>query len=201
MGTGLRRASSTSTLTTTSSSEIAPGLTESVRHGVTSVVIGNCSPSLAAGAPADLADVFLRVETMPAALVRRWLQTMHTWHSPAEYIAHLRELPLGPNVAALCGHSALRLVVMGLQQSLHAHASDDELARMRALAEQALDAGCIGISVDLVHWHKVAGAYAGRSLPSHYADAREVRMLADVCRDRDAVFQVTPIRAIRCRSC
>ena len=39
---------------------------------------------------------------------------------------------------------------------------------------------------------QVAGAYAGRSVPSHYADAREVRMLADVCRDRDAVFQVTP---------
>ncbi|MGH6611101.1 MAG: hypothetical protein ACRECQ_12680, partial [Burkholderiaceae bacterium] len=63
---------------------------------------------------------------------------------------------------------------------------------MRTLAEQALDAGCIGISVDLVHWHKVAGVYAGRSVPSHYADAREVRMLADLCRDRDAVFQVTP---------
>ena len=172
--------------------EIAPGMPESVRHGVTSVVIGNCSLSLVAGAPADLADVFLRVETMPASLVRRWLQTSHTWRSPAEYIAHLRELPLGPNVAALCGHSALRLAVMGLQRSLHAHATDEELAQMRTLAEQALDAGCIGISVDLVHWHKIAGAYAGRSVPSHYADAREVRMLADVCRDRDAVFQVTP---------
>lgn len=172
--------------------EIAAGLPESVRHGVTSVVIGNCSLSLVTGAPADLADVFLRVETMPASLVRRWLQTSHTWRSPAQYIAHLRELSLGPNVAALCGHSALRLAVMGLQRSLHAHANDDELAKMRTLAEQALDAGCIGISVDLVHWHKVAGVYAGRSVPSHYADAREVRMLADVCRDRDAVFQVTP---------
>ena len=172
--------------------EIAPGLPESVRHGVTSVVIGNCSLSLVAGAPADLADVFLRVETMPAALVRRWLKTSHTWRSPAEYLSHLRALPLGPNVAALCGHSALRLAVMGLHRSLHAHATDDELMRMRALAEQALDAGCIGISVDLVHWHKVAGAYAGRSVPSHYADSREVRMLADVCRERDAVFQVTP---------
>ncbi len=172
--------------------EVAPGLPESVRHGVTSVVIGNCSLSLAVGPADELADVFLRVETMPAPLVRRWLKQAHTWQSPAEYLAHLRSLPLGPNVAALAGHSALRLAVMGLRRSLHEQATDDELARMRKLAEQALDAGCIGISVDLVHWHKVAGIYAGRSVPSHYANAREVRMLADVCRHRDAVFQVTP---------
>ena len=172
--------------------EVAPGLSESVRHGVTSVVIGNCSLSLAVGPAGELADVFLRVETMPAPLVRRWLQRAHTWQSPAEYLAHLRSLSLGPNVAALVGHSALRLAVMGLRRSLHEQATGDELARMRRLAEQALDAGCIGISVDLVHWHKVAGIYAGRSVPSHYAGATEVRMLADVCRDRDAVFQVTP---------
>jgi len=172
--------------------EVAPGLAESVRHGVTSAVIGNCSLSLAAGAADELADIFLRVETMPAPLVHRWLQRAHSWESPVEYLDHLRALPLGPNIAPMLGHSALRLAVMGLHRSLHARATDDELARMRALAEQALDAGCTGISVDLVHWHKVAGIYAGRSVPSHYADAREVRMLADVCRDRDAVFQVTP---------
>jgi N-acyl-D-aspartate/D-glutamate deacylase len=172
--------------------EIAPGLPESVRHGVTSVVIGNCSLSLTAGVPSELADIFLRVETMPAALVRQWLAHAHDWQTPAEYIAHLKSLPLGPNVAAMVGHSALRLAVMGLKRSLHSHADDAELARMRVLAEQALDAGCIGISVDLVHWHKVSGVYAGRSVPSHYAAAREVRLLADICRDRDAVFQVTP---------
>jgi N-acyl-D-aspartate/D-glutamate deacylase len=33
--------------------EIAPGLSESVRHGVTSVVIGNCSLSVAIGANAS----------------------------------------------------------------------------------------------------------------------------------------------------
>jgi N-acyl-D-aspartate/D-glutamate deacylase len=172
--------------------EIAPGLAESVRHGVTSVVMGNCSLSLTAGNPKDLADVFLRVESMPAPLVRRWLADSVHWDSPRQYLQHLRELPLGPNVAPLVGHSALRVAVMGLERSLFAQAADEEIERMRALAEAALDAGCIGISVDMVHWHKVSGTFAGRSVPSHYADAREYRMLADVCRTRDAVFQVTP---------
>jgi N-acyl-D-aspartate/D-glutamate deacylase len=172
--------------------EIAPGLAESVRHGVTSVVMGNCSLSLTVGKPQDLADIFLRVESLPAPLVRKWVAQSVSWGSPQAYLAHLRSLPLGPNVAPLLGHSALRAAVMGLERSLHEAASDDDLARMRALAGQALDAGCFGISVDMVHWHKVSGAFAGRSVPSHYADAREYRMLADLCRERDAVFQVTP---------
>jgi N-acyl-D-aspartate/D-glutamate deacylase len=172
--------------------EIAPGLAESVRHGVTTVVMGNCSLSLVAGEPQDLADIFLRVESMPAALVRRWLAKSVAWDSPRAYLDHLRQLALGPNVAALAGHSALRTAVMGLKRSLHDKATEAELARMRSLAEAALDAGCIGISVDMVHWHKVSGEFAGRSVPSHYADSREYKMLADVCRERDAVFQVTP---------
>jgi N-acyl-D-aspartate/D-glutamate deacylase len=172
--------------------EIAPGLAESVRHGVTSVVMGNCSLSLTVGKPQDLADIFLRVESLPAPLVRKWVAQSVSWSSPQAYLAHLRSLPLGPNVAPLVGHSALRAAVMGLERSLHEAASDDDLARMRLLAGQALDAGCFGISVDMVHWHKVSGAFAGRSVPSHYAAAREYRMLADLCRERDAVFQVTP---------
>ncbi len=172
--------------------EIAPGLTESVRHGVTSVVMGNCSLSLTMGKPQDLADIFLRVESLPAVLVRKWLAGSISWESPRQYLEHLRSLPLGPNVAPLLGHSALRAAVMGLERSLFERASDDELARMRALACAALDAGCFGISVDIVHWHKVSGAFSGRSVPSHYADAREYRMLAEACRERDAVFQVTP---------
>src|SRR5262245_47982230 len=123
--------------------EIAPGLPESVRHGVTTVVIGNCSLSLVTGEPAALADIFLRVESMPAALVRKWLATSVAWDSPKAYLAHLRALSLGPNVAALAGHSALRAAVMGLERSLHERATDDEIARMRSLAEAALDAGCI----------------------------------------------------------
>jgi N-acyl-D-aspartate/D-glutamate deacylase len=172
--------------------EIAPGLPESVRHGVTSIVMGNCSLSLTCGSAQDLADIFLRVESLPAGLVRRWLAEAVDWPTPAAYLAHLRGLKLGPNVAPLLGHSALRVAVMGLERALGETASAVELAAMRELATAALDAGCCGISIDMVHWHKVSGAYAGRSVPSHYADLREYRMLAALCRDRDAVFQVTP---------
>lgn len=172
--------------------ELAPGLAESVRHGVTTVVMGHCSLSLTMGEPQMLADIFQRVENFPPRLIRKWLARAMSWQSPREYLEHLGTLPLGPNVAPMLGHSALRAEVMGLERSLHAHATGDDLNSMRRLAEEALDAGCIGISVDMVPWHMMSGRFRGRTIPSQHADFREYAMLAGVCRERDVVFQVTP---------
>ncbi|MDF1660402.1 MAG: amidohydrolase family protein [Planctomycetota bacterium] len=172
--------------------EITPGLPESVRHGVTSVVMGNCSLSLTVGSTSVLGDIFQRVETLPKALVQKWLAQGPRTQNPEEYLASLTNLKLGPNISPLLGHSALRAHVMGLSRSLHDKASDEELNEMLALATRALDAGCLGISVDMVHWHKVSGPFAGASLPSHHGDYREYKALAELCRERDAVFQVTP---------
>jgi N-acyl-D-aspartate/D-glutamate deacylase len=172
--------------------EVAPGLIESVRHGVTTVVIGNCSLSLAIGEPQTLADIFERVETLPRSLIQKWMKTSISWRTPGEYLDHLRETSLGPNVAALFGHSSLRAHVMGLERSLSAYATNDELDRMRGIAGEALDAGFIGVSIDMVPWHMMSGDLKGRTIPSQHADLREYRMLAEICRERDAVFQATP---------
>ncbi|MBI5247639.1 MAG: amidohydrolase family protein [Elusimicrobia bacterium] len=172
--------------------EIAPGLTESTRHGVTSVVMGNCSLSLTVGAPQDLADIFLRVENIPGPLVRRWLSETAGWSGPDEYFEHLAALPLGPNVAALLGHSALRASVMGLERSLREFATPRELERMEDLAATAFEAGALGISVDMVPWHMMSGKFAGRTVPSQHAGFTEYARLAELCRRHDRVFQVTP---------
>jgi N-acyl-D-aspartate/D-glutamate deacylase len=172
--------------------EIAPALLESIRHGVTSVVIGNCSLSLAVGKPQTLADIFQRVETLSPVLIQKWLRSSIDWTTPREYLKHLKQLPLGANVAALFGHSALRAQVMGLERSLQELATDEELEEMRRLATDALDAGFAGISIDMVPWHMMSGELRGRTIPSQHANFREYAMLADVCRKFDAVFQVTP---------
>jgi len=172
--------------------EIAPGLSESVRHGVTSVVIGNCSLSIAVGDPPMLADMFQRVETLSHRLIAKWLQQSVSWQTPAAYLSHLQQLPLGPNVAPLLGHSALRAHVMGLERSLTAQPSQAELRQMGAIAAAALEAGFTGISIDMFPWHRMGGVWRGLTIPSQHADFREYALLADLCRQRDRVFQVTP---------
>ena len=173
--------------------EIAPELSESVRHGVTTVVMGNCSLSIAMGKPQDLADIFLRVEALPKQLIDRWLGTSVQWETTSDYLNHLRhDLRPGPNVTALLGHSALRCKVMGFERSLSEKATKAEIATMRELARQALQDGFIGISIDMIPWHMVGGEFRGRTLPSQHANYAEYKALAEVCLEVDGVFQLTP---------
>lgn len=176
--------------------ELAPALSESVRHGVTSVVLGSCSLSLALGTPEDLADMFCRVEAIPYATVRTLLEERKGWNSLGEYLAHLGELPLGPNVASFVGHSALRAHVMGIHRSLDSRArpSEDELRRLEALVREGLEEGYLGLSVQTLKWDKMGGTRELRSrpLPSTYARWSEYRRLTRLLRERGRVFQGVP---------
>lgn len=175
--------------------EVLPGLSESVRHGVTTVVVGSCGLSMAVGRPVDLADMFCRVEGIPRSIVLPVLEEKKTWQDPVEYLDHLATLPLGPNVAALLGHSAMRAHVLGIQRSLDAKVrpSEGELAAMEAMLERSLDAGYLGLSVNTLTWDKMDGA-EHRSLPtpSTFATWGEYRRLNRVLRRRDRLLQGVP---------
>ena len=95
-----------------------PGLRESVRHGVTTVLLGNCSLSTVYANSDDAADLFSRVEAVPREFVVGALETAKTekaWSTAAEYVEMINALPLGPNVSSLLGHSDLRTAVLGLE--------------------------------------------------------------------------------------
>ncbi len=172
--------------------EMSPALSESVRHGVTSVVMGNCSLSLSLGKPSDLADIFHRVESISPSLIRNWLKDAKERNTPQDYINFLKSLKLGPNVALLLGHSALRVFVMGLENALNKNANQSEIEKMGLILEEALKIGFYGLSVDRIPWHLMSGTFAGEKLPSHRASHSEIQYLADICRKYDAILQMTP---------
>ena len=93
-----------------------PGLRESVRHGVTTVLLGMCSLSTVYSDSEDAADLFSRVEAVPRNFVLGALENK-TWTGPAEYVRAIDALPLGPNVSSLLGHSDLRASVLGLDRA------------------------------------------------------------------------------------
>ena len=125
-----------------------PGLRESVRHGVTTVLLGNCSLSTVYADSEDAADLFSRVEAVPREYVFGALESNRTWSTAAEYIEAIDALPLGPNVGSLLGHSDLRTAVLGLERATDdtVRPTDAELEKMAALLEEALDAGMLGMS-------------------------------------------------------
>jgi N-acyl-D-aspartate/D-glutamate deacylase len=174
--------------------EAMPGLEESVRHGVTTVVMGNCSLSAALGKKKDILDLFCRVESLPREVLSKWLGDDITWRGVREYYDHLDHLPLGPNVASLIGHSNVRAEVMGMERSLSvSKAEPDEVKKMQRIVDDALAEGYLGLSIDMLPWHRLDGEpFRGISVPSQHAHPSEYRSLADVLRRRDRILQATP---------
>jgi len=175
--------------------EYAPQLSESVRHGVTTCLMGSCGISMVMGDPEALSDMFTRVEGIPSHYIKDMLKEKKTWDSPTEYLQHLQRLPLGPNIGMFLGHSTLRAYVMGLQASLtHKNRpTQEQLDRMDQILNQAIDAGYLGLSVNLLEFDKMDGeAFRSRPTPSVFADWKEYRYLFRTLRQRDRILQTVP---------
>lgn len=174
---------------------VAPGLSESVRHGVTSIFLGSCSLSTVHADALDCADLFSRVEAIPHEHILGSLERLKTWNTAEDYVGFLESLPLGPNVAAFLGHSDLRTHVMGLGRAVDddARPTQAELQRMETLLDDALTAGFLGLSSMTTPWDKLDGErYRSKSLPSTFATWHEYRRLNRVLRRRERVLQSAP---------
>jgi N-acyl-D-aspartate/D-glutamate deacylase len=142
-------------------------------HGVTTVVIGNCSLSLAPAAPehrATLADMFSFIEDLPREAFETdipWAWT--TW---AEYADAFDALGGAVHVAGLVGHSALRLAVIG-EESFERPSTAAERAAIADLLAACLRAGALGLSTSFADVDA-----RGRPVPSRAADDDELRALA-----------------------
>jgi N-acyl-D-aspartate/D-glutamate deacylase len=175
--------------------ELDPRIAESVRHGVTTVLVGSCGLSFAMGTPEDLADQFCRVESVPRDAVLPTLERVMDWDDPVGYLDHLDSLPLGPNVVAMFGHSAVRAATMGLARSVDPdeRPSEAEQLRMEAWLHDALDAGYLGMSFNTLPWDKVGGdRHNSQPTPSVHATWKEYRAFAKILRRRRRVLQVVP---------
>ncbi|MFN2646089.1 MAG: amidohydrolase family protein [Burkholderiales bacterium] len=136
----------------------APDMAPKVSQGVTTVIAGNCGCSLA---PAP--NGMPKPVTPPLDLLDDeggWFR----FPTFGDYVEALVAAPPATNCALLVGHTMLRLQTL---DRLERPAKKAELARMRALADEALAAGAIGVSTGLYYE------------PAHAAPTQEV---VEVCR-------------------
>ena len=161
--------------------------TPSLEHGVTTVVIGNCSLSLAPVKPegtAKLISMFQVIEdikkpTFDAAVP--WC-----WETFPEYLDFIRG-KLGVNVGALIGHSAVRAYVMGAASQERA-ATTQEIDAMCAIVEDAMAAGALGMSSSYLDMDEQM-----RPVPSRFAEIDEKLALAKaMSASGRGVWQVVP---------
>jgi N-acyl-D-amino-acid deacylase len=128
-----------------------PGMTAKVSQGVTTVVAGNCGISLAP------APHRLRPPVTPPLDLLDDGGSWFRFPAFADYVAELHAHPPATNAVLLVGHTTLRVATM---DDVERTATGAEIARMRALAAQALQAGAAGISTGL-YYEPAAAASTG----------------------------------------
>jgi N-acyl-D-aspartate/D-glutamate deacylase len=131
---------------------------------------------------------------VPRKFVLGALEAKRIWTSAAEYVQTLDDLPLGPNVSSMLGHSDLRTSVLGLERATSdVKPTGAELERMATLLDEALDAGLLGMSGMDAPIDKLDGdRFRSRALPSTFATWRERRRLIKVLRKRGRILQSAP---------
>ncbi|MGE0388316.1 MAG: amidohydrolase family protein [Gammaproteobacteria bacterium] len=161
--------------------------TPSPEHGVTTLIAGNCSLSLAPVRPEGrdrVTRLFGVVEDLHYSCFEAGVS--YAWESFPEYVRSMRGR-LGPNVGVFVGHSVLRLYVMGAAAQERA-ATPEELGRMCELLQEAVRGGAFGLSYSFGHLDE-----HGRKLPCSFATFEERLALADaLARIGRGMVETTP---------
>ena len=150
-------------------------------HGITSVVLGNCGMTFAPVKSGDaefLARAMESVEDIPARSILEGMPW--SWTTHGDYLRWLDSEPKGMNYAGFVGHGALRYYAMG-DRSLDVDATptDDELAVMVDLVDEAMRSGAVGFSTSRTGRHVTPD---GRNVPGTWAVERELVALSSVLR-------------------
>ena len=160
-----------------------PYATLSGWHGVTTVAIGNCGFGFAPVRPEDRERAMLRMErteTIPLSIMQtgmRW-----DWVTFPEFLDSLDNHGLGVNAASLVPYSPLRAWVMGNEAARDPNyqAKPEEIAQMKHLLREALEAGGFGFSATFSMANR---DYDGGYLPTQVAPREEYLEMAAVLRD------------------
>jgi N-acyl-D-aspartate/D-glutamate deacylase len=157
------------------------------QHGVTTVLVGNCSLSLAplrAEHRAELSSVFAYIEDLPPRAFDTAIPW--TWETYAEYRDALADSRFGVNLAPLVGHTPLRLFVMG-KEAWERAAREDEVTALAALLDDCLRDGAFGLSTSFFDRD-----VDNRLVPSQMADDAEFGALLDVLGRHQRVIEFVP---------
>lgn len=160
-------------------------------HGVTTTVIGNCGFGVAPTKAIHrklILQTLEKVEGMSLDALQAGLGEAWPFETFPQYLDTLEKRGSAINVAALFGHTPLRLYVMG-EESTERAATQDEIAAMKKLMHEAMEAGAIGFGTSVSVSHN---GYAGKPVPSRQAAVEEMDALVSVMGEmKRGLMQIT----------
>ena len=147
-------------------------LAPSSRHGVTTVVMGNCGVGFAPVRPADhqrLIELMEGVEDIPGTALHEGLSW--EWQTFAEYLDAVDSIPHDIDVGAQVPHGALRLHVMGERGAQREPATPEDIEKMATIARAGVEAGALGFTTSRTINHRSS---RGEPTPTLTASADEL---------------------------
>jgi N-acyl-D-amino-acid deacylase len=158
-------------------------LSPSSDHGVTTVVTGNCGIGFAPCKPGDrqaLVELMEGVEDIPEAVATAGLTW--EWESFPEFLDAVEKRPHDIDFAAYLPHSPLRVYVMGERAVNREEANPQDLAQMKRLTSEALEAGAMGLGTSRMSFHRTS---KGELIPSIGAAEEELHVIAEAMTEAD----------------
>ncbi|MBD3648515.1 MAG: D-aminoacylase [Pseudomonadales bacterium] len=139
-----------------------PDMNFKLLGGVTTCVVGNCGMGAAPFPQAAvLARAFHPNKELP------------DWDGYGGYLSHIDNHPTSINIAALAGHGTIRMAVMGRDNR---EPDDKEMAKMKSLLQEGLDAGVVGLSTGLIYD------------PGRFATTEEIIELASIMQETGGLY-------------
>ncbi len=126
-------------------------VTPSSWHGVTTVVMGNCGVGFApvhSGTEDELVSLMESVEDIPGTALHEGIPW--GWNTFPEYLDAI-DTPYSVDIGTQVPHVAIRHYVMG--ERCYDDATEADMAQMRDITREALEAGALGFSTSRIYVH------------------------------------------------
>ncbi len=152
----------------------------SVHHGVTTVVMGNCGVGFAPHVPgreAELIALMEGVEDIPGVALLEGVK--FNWQSFPQYMDALDAMPHTLDFLVQVPHDPLRMAVMQDRALAQEPATEADIAAMRTLLREALEAGAAGFSSGRTDNHRTS---RGTATPASEASEAELVGLGEAFR-------------------
>ncbi len=154
-------------------SELAP----SSHNGTTTVVMGNCGVGFAPVKPGEeqaLIELMEGVEDIPGTALYEGID-WGQWESFPDYMDYIAGREYAIDVGAQIAHGAVRYYAMGERGRTNEDATEEEIAKIADLVEEAVDAGAVGFSTSRTIGHR---ALWGEPVPGTFAADEELLEIA-----------------------
>ena len=141
-------------------------------HGVTTVVSGNCGVGFAPVRPGReqwLIELMEGVEDIPGTALTEGITWQ--WESFPEYLDAIEKRSLAVDYGTQIAHGAVRGYAMGERGARNEDATDDDIAVMARIVQEAIEAGALGFSTSRTEGHR---AIDGEPVPGTYAAEAEL---------------------------